>query len=169
MAREVRIEDLPDELKILMPETMKRIIVIGNKAYEMYPLEEGMVEAISKDIVDVFKKIGNPDAVCPKCQKIAYEAAKRGITECQDCKEPLKSLAMHPIDAILGSGKVRDWMSIATGVSKEDASKATINQMKHFAGVFYEQNFSDDGLPRVSSENFQKLLGMMGLRLQAAK
>jgi hypothetical protein len=50
-----------------------------------------------------------------------------------------------------------------TGVPKEEVTaNITLDQQKHFAGIFWMQNFSEGGLPEVSKENFKKLLEMMG-------
>lgn len=169
MVRELRIDEIPDELKVLLPETAKKIIVVGSRAYEMYPMKEKMIEKISKDIVDLIGKIASRDAQCPKCAKIVLSAVTRRITECTECKEILRSTALNPIDAILSSGKVRLWVGMATDIEENETADMTLNQMKHFAGVFWEQNFSDDGLPKESQENFQKLLGMLGISSLAAK
>jgi phage FluMu protein Com len=169
MTREVRVEDLPNELKVLLPETSMKVVVIGNKAYEMHPLKEKAVEKISQDIVDLLQSVGNRDARCEKCGKIWANAVSKGVLDCPECKEPLKSLAIHPIKAILSTGKIAEFVEAAIGVPKEEAREMTANQVRHFAGIFWEQNFSDAGLPKESRENFQKLLEMMGMGSLAGK
>jgi hypothetical protein len=50
-----------------------------------------------------------------------------------------------------------------TGVPADEAKKSmTFKQIKHFAGLFWMQNFSDEGMPEESLANFQKLLKMVG-------
>lgn len=169
MVKELRVDEIPDELRVLLPETAKKIVVVGSKVYEMYPLKEKMIERISKDIVDLLGKIASKDAKCPKCERVVISAIRQGIIECPDCKVILKSTALNPIDAILGSGKIPEWVTMATDIDKVETVEMTLNQMKHFAGVFWAQNFSDEGLPKDSQENFQKLLEMIGMNTLAAK
>jgi len=161
MAKEIPV---PDELKILLPETNKGIIVVGSKGYEIMPLVEGQLEKIMADIGSVFGSIFSMDRTCPKCGKVVKNAIPRKVTECPDDKEWLDDSSKSPVDAIISCGKVPDWVELITGVPKHDsAGSMTLNQIKHFAGLFWKQNFSDDGLPPESRENFTKLLKMIGM------
>jgi hypothetical protein len=86
------------------------------------------------------------------------------VSECPACQSPLDDVRKSQIEAILGSGKIPEWVEMITGVPKADVSEGmTFNQMKHFAAIFWKQNFDDEGLPKESKENFKKLLGMIGL------
>jgi len=161
MAKEIPI---PEELSVLLPETNKKVVVIGDKAYEIFPLWEGQLEKISKDIANYFDSIFSDDRRCPKCGKVVKNAIAKKIEECPVDKEALEDMRKSPIEAILGGGKVPDWIEMVLGIPKEEIrEKITFPQLKHLAAVFYQQNFSTDGLPQESRENFQKLLGMIGL------
>ncbi|RPJ11174.1 MAG: hypothetical protein EHM36_01980 [Deltaproteobacteria bacterium] len=167
MAKEV---DVPDELKILLPELSKGVIVIGTKAYEMEPMTEGQLEQITNDMAKLFEDISNPDGKCMKCGKVVKYALPRKIFECPDDKEPLSDMSKAPMQAIIDSSKVPKWLAIITGLNEtEIKAKITVNQIKHFAGLFWKQNFSDEGLPGESKGNFQKLLGMFGMGEEAKK
>ena len=161
MAKQVPV---PDELKILIPEP--EVVVVGEKAYEIFPLFEGQLEQISKDFSRYFAEVFNADRKCSKCGKVIKDAVVKGIDECPvaTCKAPLDDLRKSQIDAILGGGKIPEWIQMITDVPKEEVAKVmTFNQMRHFAAVFWKQNFDDTGLPEESRRNFRKLLGLMGL------
>jgi hypothetical protein len=159
MAKEI---DVPEELKILLPDLNKGVILVGSKAYEILPLNEGQLERIISDVTDVFEKINCPDGQCATCGKVVKLAGPRRIYKCPDDGDDLVTMNQSPVEAILKSSKVPQWVELITGVPEEEAkAHMTLNQMKHFAGVFWRQNFSDEGLPEVSRANFKKLLEMM--------
>ena len=161
MAKEIPV---PDELKVLLPETSKAVILVGSKAYEMFPLYEGQLEKVTGDIAKVYDAMFCPDRECPKCGKVVKYAIPKKIVECPDDKEWLEDVGKSPMEAILASGKVPEWIEMITEVPKtEVAATMTLNQIKHFAGKFWQQNFSDDGLPEESKANFTKLLEMIGM------
>lgn len=159
MAKEIPV---PDELKILLPDLNKGVIIVGPKAYEVYPLVEGQFERILNDFMAVMEKINCPDGQCPKCGKVLKGALPKKIWNCPDDGADLMTMNQSPIEAIVGSGKIPQWVEMITGVPKEEvAASLTLDQQKHFAGIFWKQNFSESGLPEVSKENFKKLLEMM--------
>ena len=77
MANEVEV---PKELEVLLPELNKGVIVVGSKAYEMFPLYEGQLEKITSEIATLMEKVNCPDGRCPKCGKVvkgAYSTLER--------------------------------------------------------------------------------------------
>ena len=69
-----------------------------------------------------------------------------------------------PIESIIGGGKVPEWIHMILDLPVEEVKdNLTLLQLKHVAAVFYLQNFSSEGLPKESQENFEKLLGMIGM------
>ncbi len=161
MAKEIPV---PDELKILLPELAKETIVVGSKAYEMMPLTEGQLERVSNDIAAIIEKINSPHGKCPKCGKIVRNALPAKIFECPDDKASLETMNESPMEAILNSSKISQWIELITGIPSEEVkANMTFNQIKHFAGLFWKLNFSEDGLPKESKENFSNLLGMIGM------
>lgn len=154
---------VPDELKVLIPEIHMKVVVIGKKAYEMYPMKEGVVEAMSKEVMEIFTKASTYDGKCVKCGKVVKDAAKREIYDCPACKIPLTDLKINPIEAVLSTGKVPEWVERILDIVKDEVKEMTLPQMKHFAAILWQQNFSDEGLPVESAENFQKLLVSMGM------
>jgi len=163
--------EVPDELRVLLPEENTMAVVIGSRAYEMSPLTEGVVERVSKDVAEILNKVFNNNARCPKCEKVFPD--QLGITlECPDCKVSLVDCRESPIEAIISSGKIPKLVEQIIEVPANIVAKnMTIPQMKHFAGVFWKQNLSDDGLPEESRKNFQGLLGsfMPGKKEEATK
>ena len=159
MAKEVGV---PDELKILLPELNKGVIVIGSKAYEMLPLYEGQLEKITSEFAALMDKVNCPDGQCPKCGKVVKGALPRKIFKCPDDNEDLLTMNEPAMKAIIESSKVPEWVEMITGVPKDEVKASmTLKQIKHFAGLFWKQNFGDEGMPGESHENFKRLLGMM--------
>jgi len=160
MAKEVEV---PDELKILLPELNKGVIVVGSKAYEMFPLYEGQLEKISSEFAALMDKVNCPDGQCPKCGKVVKGALPRKIFKCPDDDEDLLTMNEPATKAIIESSKVPEWVEMITGVPKDEVKASmTLSQIKHFAGLFWKLNFGNEGMPGESQENFKKLLEMMG-------
>jgi hypothetical protein len=160
MSKEIPV---PDELKILLPDLSKGVILVGSKAYEIFPLNEGQLERITSEIAEVMEKIACPDGKCPKCEKIIKGALPRKIFKCPDDGEDLLTMNQSPVEAIITSSKVPKWVEMITGIPEEEVkANITLVQIKHFAALFWKQNFSDDGMPEESKENFAKLLKIMG-------
>ena len=167
MAKEIPI---PDELKILNRDLSGKPIVVGSKGYEIFPMVEGDLERIVDDMVSVMERINSPHGKCRKCGKVVENALPMAVFECPDDKEKLVTMNESPVKAILKSSKIPAWVEIICGIPEHEVkANMTYPQMEHFAGVFWQQNFSDEGLPKESLENFQKLLGMMGMRPQEKK
>ena len=159
MAKEI---DIPEELKILNVDLCKEIIVIGNKGYEIFPLPEGKLETIIMDVESVSQKMFCPDRKCPQCGKVIKWAGPRKIYDCPDDQSPLEDMSLSPNAAILSSGKLPEWLSVLTGLTKvEIQDRATFAQLKHCAGVFWKQNFDEDTLPPESQKNFKRLLAKL--------
>lgn len=160
MAREIPV---PEELKILLPELNKATIVVGSKAYEMFPLVEGQLERIIVEIGAIMEKINSPDGQCSKCGKVVKNARPLKIYTCPDDNAPMLSVVASPMEALVGSSKVPEWVAMITTLPSEEVkANMTLSQIKHFAGVFWKQNFTDDGLPPESLENFRSLLRKFG-------
>jgi hypothetical protein len=160
MAKEVEV---PNELKILLPELNKGVIVVGSKAYEMFPLYEGQLEKITSEFATLMEKVNCPDGQCPKCGKVVKGALPRKIFKCPDDNEDLLTMNEPAMKAIIESSKVPEWVEMITGVPKDEVKASmTLNQIKHFAGLFWKLNFGNEGMPGESQENFKRLLGMMG-------
>lgn len=172
--------EIPDELKILNPETQKMPIVIGLDAYMVYPLTEGQAERVSQIISDIITDITTLDVKCPNCGHVFKDQLGRQET-CNRCKgsggrktskkggHVLVSLQKPPVEALVCEERlpklVEEILGIPAATVKE---KLTVNQFKHIAGVLYVQNFKEEdaGLPDDSRKNFQALLDWTGLGAQ---
>jgi uncharacterized C2H2 Zn-finger protein len=173
--------EIPDELKILNPETQKMPIVIGLDAYMVYPLTEGQAERVSQIISDIITDITTLDVRCPNCGHVFKDQLGRQET-CNRCSgkgsgrktskkggHVLVSLQKPPVEALVCEERlpklVEEILGIPAATVKE---KLTVNQFKHIAGVLYVQNFKEEGagLPDDSRKNFQALLGWTGLGAQ---
>jgi len=163
--KEIDIDQVPEDLKVLLPEERKEIIVIGEKAYELYPCPEKVVEKISAKLVRVMGEIFNPNVKCEKCGKeYILEMGENPPEKCECGSKKFKSMAKNPIEAFVDSEVIPEIISILIGKEKYSIQKAiTTPQIKHIAAVFYKQNFSDEILPEKTRKNFQSLLNMIGL------
>ena len=109
------------------------------------------------------QKMDSPDGKCPACQKIVKGALPRKIFKCPDDGTDLLTMNEGAVEAIIKSAKVPEWVEMITGIPKPEIhANMTLNQIRHFAGLFWRQNFSDEGMPEASRENFKRLLGMIG-------
>ena len=160
MTREI---DVPKELEVLLPELNKGVVVIGARAYEVLPVVEGQLELIIGEIAEVLEMLDCPDGKCPKCEKVVKNARPRKIFTCPDDGEALFTMNVSPVEGVIKSSKIPKWVEMITGVPADEAKKSmTFKQIKHFAGLFWMQNFSDEGMPEESLANFKKLLKMVG-------
>ena len=107
---------------------------------------------------------------CLNCNKIIKGAGRKGIEDCPVCKGELTDMRQGFLDALFASSLVPMLLEKMIGVPQETVKKEmTLNQIKYFAGVFWRQNLSEEGLPAGSLEDFQGLLGMLGLGSPAVK
>lgn len=159
MAKEI---ELPDQLKILQSDMNKGIIVVGNKGYEITPLNEGQFERILADIIGMMEKVSSPDGRCSQCGRVIKEALPKKILKCPDDGSDLMTMNRSPMEVIVGSGRIPAWVQIITGIPEEEVkANMTLDQLQHFAGLFWKLNFSGVGLPEESKENFKNLQGTM--------
>lgn len=163
--------EIPDELKMLCPETQKKVIVIGGDGYMLYPLTEGQAERLSTLITDIMTDIMTQDVECPKCHEV-YSGALGKKQFCSKCKGKigLVSLQKSPIEAMINGERVPRLIEELIGVPLVEVKKSlTIPQFKHLAGVLYEQNFKDEGVvPEDSKKNLTELMKWIGVGSQAS-
>lgn len=166
--------DIPEELKILNPETQKKPIVIGSEAYMVYPLTEGQAERVSELISNIITDITTLDVKCPNCDHV-YPGMLGKQDTCTKCKKKgkgkhaLKSMQKPPVVALTFEDRIPKLIEGLIGIPLDSVKEdLTINQFKHIAGVLYEQNFKEEGggLPRDSAKNFNALLDWIGLGAQ---
>lgn len=171
--------EIPDELKILNPESQKEPVVIGVEAYMVYPLTEGQAERVSQLISDIISDISTMDMKCPNCNHIFSNALGQQET-CNKCKggaggkkgkagHRLVSMQRTPVESLTHEDRIPRLIEELVGIPKEGVKETlTINQFKHIAGVLYEQNFNEEGsgLPEESRKNFKALLTWIGLGAQ---
>ena len=155
--------EIPEELTILNPETQRKMVVIGKKAYWLYPLTEGVCEKFALEVGEILKPIFTLDCKCDKCGK-RHTGVLGKKTEC-DCGGNLTSLQKSPMNVLLEKGRVAKLTGEILGIPSETIRKnATIAQIKHLAAVLWRQNFDDEAIvPEESSKNFQRFLEWMGL------
>ena len=172
--------EIPDELKILNPESQKKPVVIGVEAYMVYPLTEGQAERVSQLISDIISDISTMDMKCPNCNHIFSNALGQQET-CNKCRgngsggkkgkagHRLVSMQRTPVESLTHEDRIPRLIEELVGIPKEGVKETlTINQFKHIAGVLYEQNFNEkgSGLPEESRKNFKALLSWIGLGAQ---
>lgn len=165
--------DIPEELKILDPESQKQPIVVGKDAYMVYPLTEGQAERVSQIISDVMTDITTMDLKCPNCGHV-FKGQLGRLETCNRCKKDKKkggghqliSLQKPPVEALVCEDRLPSIVEEILGIPADDVKASlTVNQFKHIAGVLYVQNFKEEGagLPDDSRKNFQALLEWTGL------
>ena len=141
------LPEIPDDLKALNPVLSAQIILVGDKAYKMLPLTEGVFEELSAEIAKTVA--GFLDAY----QKKSAEAKKGEVM-------PLESFT----DGVLKGGLLAKFLSHATGLpEKQIKEELTFPQMAHIAAVLYEQNFDTGNYPKVTQGKVQGLLSFLGL------
>lgn len=142
----VSLPEVPDDLKALNPALSAQTIVVGDKAYRMLPLTEGVFEELSAEIAKTVA--GFLDSY----QKRAD--AKKGEVM------PLESFT----DGVLKGGLLAKFLSHATGIPEPQIKEElTFPQMAHIAAVLYEQNFDTGNYPKVTQGKVQGLLSFLGL------
>lgn len=141
--------DIPDDLKALNPKLNAKIIVVGDAAYEMYPLTEGAVESLSVEVTQVVN-----DAI-----KAIGEASKNP-GDPSSMKEPVGIFG----DVLLKRGIVAKVISLATGIPEDQVRhEMTIPQIVHAGATLWELNFDVSKYPKVTQGKVEGLLGMLGL------
>ena len=137
-----KLDQVPDDLKILVAEENGETIVIGDKALLLMPLTveelEGVTEELAKIADMMFDEDGN-------------------------------SLAMsYVIKQILASGAIKDLLGkIITPLPKSTVNNVTIPQLRHILGILWKQNLSGESVGEKVRKNFDEMLAWMGLNAPA--
>lgn len=133
------IASVPADLTFLLPETVAKPIVIGDTAYNLYPLTEGEFETLSLEVSKLFNTVF------------------------------LKG-EMSPIDYLMQKDVLVNILSVALKpLSPEDIrTKLTAKQMMYASSVLWQLNFVTDDFNAETKENFQRVLGWVGLGAAAA-
>jgi len=117
------LDMIPENLQSLLPEKVKEAIVIGDKAYELYPLTEGMCEDLLEMVSEIFHEM----------------FSDRGEGKVSD------------FDILTRKGRVAKFLSRALDMQEDDIrNKLTTSQLMHVAGVLYKQNFTLAAVPETS-------------------
>ena len=59
MFKRVEISNIPEELKALLPQNKKTLVVIGNNIYEMYPIPLSLLPEILSDVLKIYENARN--------------------------------------------------------------------------------------------------------------
>lgn len=146
------LDEIPDDLKALSPKAMAAKILVGDKAYKMYPLVEGAVEDLSVEIAQV---------VSEALAEIAKQAA---AAEKDKDAQPLQPIAVFG-QTVLRRGLVSKIISYATGIPEDQIqAQMTVPQIVHAAGVVWDLNFNLENYPQVSQGKVHGLLELAGIR-----
>lgn len=160
------VVEIPKELEILNPEWQKKPILIGRKAYILYPLTEGQAEKLSKVLSDVLYEVYTMDCKCPKCGRV-YKNALGDMEICPGKKcgeERLEELQKPAVEAILKKGRIRVLLAELLDIPEVEVRRATIPQLRYIAGIIFIQNFDEEStLPEGAEKNFERLLEWLGL------
>ena len=155
--------EIPEELMILNPEMQKKAVVIGKKAYWLYPLTEGVCEKFALEVGQILGPIFTLDCSCDKCHKVHSGVLGKKI-EC-DCGGSLTSLQKSPMTVLLEEGRIAKLAGEILNIPPQIIRKeATLAQIRHLAAVLWKQNFDERStVPEESIKNFQSFLEWMGV------
>lgn len=132
-------QGVPVDLEFLLPEKVCQPIVIGDTAYDLYPLTEGEFEMLSMEVSKLF------DAVFIKGEMSPIDYLMQKNVLASILAEALKPLAMEEIKKML-----------------------TAKQMMYAASVLWKMNFETQDFNEETKENFKKVLGWVGMGAVAA-
>ena len=125
---------VPQDLEFLLPDKVCQPIVIGDLAFDLYPLTEGEFEMLSMEVSKLFDVVFVKGEMSP----IDYLMQKNVLAGI--LAEALKPLSMEEIK-----------------------SKLTAKQMMYAASVLWQMNFETTDFKEDTLENFKKVLGWVGL------
>lgn len=125
---------VPTDLEFLLPDKVCKPILIGDVAYDLYPLTEGEFETLSLEVSKLFDVVFIKGEMSP----IDYLMQKNVLAGF--LSEALKPLS---IDDVKG--------------------KLTAKQMMYAAAILWKMNFETTDFDEETKENFGKVLGWMGL------
>jgi hypothetical protein len=128
------IQNVPDELAFLLPEKVCKPVVIGDQAFNLYPLTEGEFEKLSMEVSKLF------DVVFVKGEMSPIDYLMKGDILVTILGEALKPLSPDDI-----------------------RGKLTAKQMMYAASVLWSMNFETHDFNEETKENFRKVLGWVGL------
>lgn len=129
------LSSVPPELEFLLPEKVCKPILIGDTAYNLYPLAEGEFEKLSIEVSKLF------NTVFVKGEMSPIDYLMKGDTLATILGEALKPLAVEDIK-----------------------QKLTAKQMMYAASVLWNMNFETHDFNDEQKENFKKVLGWVGLQ-----
>jgi len=125
---------VPTELEFLLPEKVCKPIIIGDQAYDLYPLTEGEFEKLSSEVSKLFASVFVKGDISPIDYLVQKDVLANFLTE------SLKPLSIEDIK-----------------------SKLTAKQMVYIASVLWQMNFETNDFAEDVKENFSKVLGWIGL------
>jgi len=173
MAR--RLPSVPSEFQYLLPERRKKTIVIGEFAYELYPLVEGEVESLWSDLSSILTEVElalqenlKASTIGKSVEKARLKGVKGKHTPPSD--SDFVALLVGAVKAAINKlFEERRIPKILARALDEDETyireNLTIHQAITILAVLYEQNFSLEGLPEEIRKNSLKLLEKMGVKL----
>jgi hypothetical protein len=126
--------NVPTELEFLLPEKVCKPIIIGDVAYDLYPLTEGEFEKLSIEVSKLFDTVFFKGTVAPLDYLVQKDVMANFLAEA------LKPLSVEDIKA-----------------------KLTAKQIMYIASVLWAMNFETNDFTEEVRENFKKVLGWVGL------
>jgi hypothetical protein len=125
---------IPKDLEFLLPDKVCKPIIIGDTAYDLFPLTEGEFEVLSMEVSKLF------DAVFVKAEMSPIDYLMNKNVLSTILSEALKPLSTEHIKTNL-----------------------TAKQMMYAASVLWEMNFESADFDEDTKANFKKVLGWIGL------
>lgn len=153
----VKINEIPEELKVLMPEGHIEKVLIGKTCYELAPLTAGQAEIVIKELVEVIIRSFS------ELLKVAEqpEGKEKSINDVVELTSALKK----GLEAVVAEGRVIKIIAIALELDEDIIRKeATIKQLHHIVGILWKQNFDMTDVGETSRKNFDSLLVALSLK-----
>jgi len=161
-----KLAEVPEQYRYLLPETVKRTIIIGSEAYEILPLTEGEYEALWSEIGELFGQAAA--AIASALTAPPDGKGKRKLANMAKA-DPIAvgiTTVKETLQTMLSSGQVASIVGIAVQQDAELIRKnLTLKQGVHILSVLYEQNFDMADLPEGIRKNLEGFLAVFGINL----
>lgn len=150
-------KEIPDALKILLPEDHVEKVIIGKTCYEMAPLTAGSAEIVLKELVEILVRSFS------ELLKVAEQPG--GNSKSVEDVATLTQALKKGLESIVADGKVIRIVSVVLDLEEEVIRKeATIKQLHYIIGLLWKQNFDMSDLSDDARKNFDGLLVALSLK-----
>ena len=153
----VKRNEIPENLKVLMPEEHIELVLIGKTCYELAPLTAGKAEIVIKELVEVIIRSFS--------ELLKVGEQPEGRAKNMENIVELTSALKKGLEAVVAEGRVIRIIATALDLEEDIVRKeATIKQLHHITGLLWKQNFDMADVPEDARKNFDGLLVALSLK-----